>query len=155
MLPLSARRPKVWAVGVAVVDIDAQNALELPAAADQPVETIAADGADPAFGTRACLRCARRRADDPNALLEEDLVDARLNLLSRSWIRKRAGTARWEKRPGQAAGEPVQVRQPDLVRRPAACRGDLEEDQAASCGGRRCDEQHQDRRDEQAEPVRA
>ena len=63
-------------MGVVVVDVDVQDALELPAAADQqPVETVAADGADPAFGERVCLRCAKRGADDLEAFAAEDLVE--------------------------------------------------------------------------------
>jgi hypothetical protein len=63
-------------VGVVVVDVDAQNALKLLAAADQePVEAVAADGADPAFGERVCFRCAKRGADDLDAFASEDVVE--------------------------------------------------------------------------------
>jgi hypothetical protein len=66
----------MWPVGVVVVDVDAQDTLKLPAAADQePVEAIAAGGADPAFGERVCLRRAKRGADDLDALAAEDLVE--------------------------------------------------------------------------------
>jgi len=84
-------------VGVVVVAVDAQDTLKLPAAADQePVEAVAADGADPAFGERIRLRRPERCADDLDALASEDLAKARLNLLSRSRIRNRAGVARSE-----------------------------------------------------------
>jgi hypothetical protein len=47
----------MWPVGVVVVDVDAQNTLELFAACDQkPVEAVAADRADEAFSDRVCLR---------------------------------------------------------------------------------------------------
>jgi hypothetical protein len=63
-------------VGVVVVDVDAQYALELSAACDQePVEAVAAYGADPAFGERVCLRRPKRRADDLDALALEDHVE--------------------------------------------------------------------------------
>jgi hypothetical protein len=46
-------------VGVVVVDVDAQDALELATACDEePVEAVTADAADPAFGERVCLRRA-------------------------------------------------------------------------------------------------
>jgi hypothetical protein len=80
-----------------MVDVDAQDTLKLPAAADQePVETIAADGADPAFGERVCFRCAKgvRMISMPS--LWKTSSKERLNLLSPSWMRKRAGVARWE-----------------------------------------------------------
>lgn len=59
-----------------MIDVDLQDALKLPAAADQePIEAVAADGADPAFGERVCLRCAKRGADDLDAFAAEDLVE--------------------------------------------------------------------------------
>ena len=46
----------MWPMGVVVVDVGAQDTLELPAAGDQePVEAVAADGADPAFRECVCL----------------------------------------------------------------------------------------------------
>jgi len=66
----------MWPVGVVVVDVDVQNAFELPAAADQePVEAIASDGADPAFGERVCLRRPKRGADDLDAFAAENLIE--------------------------------------------------------------------------------
>src|SRR3954451_8534599 len=51
------------------------------AAADQePVEAVAADGADPAFGERVCLRRAKRGADDLDAFAVEDLVEGATEL---------------------------------------------------------------------------
>ena len=55
--------------------------LELSAAADQePVEAVAANGADPAFGERVRLRGAKRGADDLDALAVEDLVEGATEL---------------------------------------------------------------------------
>jgi len=63
-------------MGVVVIDVDAQDTLKLLAAADQePIEAVAADGADPAFGERVCLRRAERGADDLDAFAAEDLVE--------------------------------------------------------------------------------
>ena len=63
-------------MGVVVVDVGAQYALELATACDQePVEAVTADAADPAFGERVCLRSAKRSADDPDALAAESLVE--------------------------------------------------------------------------------
>jgi hypothetical protein len=67
-----------------VVDVDAQDALELATACDEePVEAVTADAADPAFGERVCLRRAKRSADDPDASLRKTSSNAWVNLLSR------------------------------------------------------------------------
>jgi len=59
-----------------VVDVDAEDVFELPAAADQePVEAVAADGADPAFGERVRVRRPKRGADDLDTLVAEDVVE--------------------------------------------------------------------------------
>ena len=59
-----------------MVGVDAQDVLELPAACNQkPVETVAADSADPALGDRVRLRRANRCADDFDALASEHLVE--------------------------------------------------------------------------------
>ncbi len=59
-----------------MIDVDAEDTLKLPPAADQePVEAIASDGADPVFGERICLRRAKRGADDLEVLAVEDVVE--------------------------------------------------------------------------------
>jgi hypothetical protein len=64
-----------------MVDVHAQDALKLPAAADEePVEAVASDGADPAFCERLCLRRANRGADDLDALAAEDHVEGMAEL---------------------------------------------------------------------------
>jgi hypothetical protein len=81
-------------VGVVVVGVDTQDALELPAAGDQEqVKAVAADGADPALGESVCLRSVKRGADDLDAFALEDVVEGAAKLLSRSWIRN-GGRAR-------------------------------------------------------------
>ena len=66
----------MWPVRVVVVDVDAQDALEVPAANDQePIEAVPADRADPAFGERVRLRRPERSADDLNAFALEDGVE--------------------------------------------------------------------------------
>ncbi len=63
-------------MAVVVIDVNVQDALKLLAAADQePIEAVASDGADPAFGERVCLGCAKRGADDLDAFAAEDLVE--------------------------------------------------------------------------------
>src|SRR5215211_3565568 len=42
---------------------------------EDPVETISADSADPAFGVGVRVRCLDRRADHRDALSPEDLVE--------------------------------------------------------------------------------
>jgi hypothetical protein len=79
-----------------VVDIDAEDALELPAAGDQePVEAVAADGADPAFGERVRPRRPKRGADDLDALASEDVVEGAAELAV-TIVDNRAGVARSE-----------------------------------------------------------
>jgi hypothetical protein len=91
------RERAVWPVGVVVADIDAQDALELPAAGDQePVEAVAADGADPALGDRVRLRPRNGVRTISTLSLRKTLSKARPNLLSRSWMRNRTGVARSE-----------------------------------------------------------
>jgi hypothetical protein len=68
-------------MGVVVVDVDAEDALELAAAAaQQPVEAVAADGADPAFGERVCLRRPEQGAHDLDAFALEDIVEVAAEL---------------------------------------------------------------------------
>ena len=63
-------------MAVVVVDVDAEHLLELSPADDQdPVEAVAADGADPALGERVRLRRPERCADDLDAVALEDLVE--------------------------------------------------------------------------------
>jgi len=63
-------------VGVVVLDVDAQHALELSSARDQhPIEAVAADRADPAFGEGVRVGCPIRGADDLDALAPEDVVE--------------------------------------------------------------------------------
>jgi len=82
-------------VGVVVLDVDAQHALELSSARDQqPIEAVAADRADPAFGEGVRVGCPIRGADDLDALAPKTSSKARLNLLSRSRIRNRIGFER-------------------------------------------------------------
>jgi len=50
----------------------------------EPVEALAADAPDPAFGEGVRSRRAHRCPDDPDRLEAEDFVEAFVNLLSRS-----------------------------------------------------------------------
>src|SRR5436305_3360394 len=78
-----------------MVGVDAQDVLELPAACNQqPVETVAAHGADQrsatafAFGARKGVRMISTPS------VRNTSSKALLNLLSRSWTKKRIGLAR-------------------------------------------------------------
>lgn len=67
----------MWALGVVVVDVDAQDAVELARAKDQqPVQALRARGPHEAFGVRVGLRRAERRLDNVDAFRAEDLVKA-------------------------------------------------------------------------------
>ncbi len=67
----------VWAVIVVVLEVGRQDVFEVASADDQePVEVFAAQGdADEALCGRVRLRCPRRRAEDPDVLALEDLVE--------------------------------------------------------------------------------
>jgi hypothetical protein len=63
-------------VGVVVLDVDAQHTLALSSARDQqPIEAVAADRADPAFGEGVRVGCPIPGADDLDALGPEDFVE--------------------------------------------------------------------------------
>src|SRR6266849_6014412 len=68
-------------VSVVVLDVDTQDALELASACDQePVEAVAADGADPALRERVRIRRPKRRSYDLDALALEDIVEGATEL---------------------------------------------------------------------------
>jgi hypothetical protein len=59
-----------------MIDVDAQHKLKLSPACDQePVETVTADRADPAFSEGVSVRRPIRSADDLDALAAEDFVE--------------------------------------------------------------------------------
>ncbi len=59
-----------------MVDEAREDALEMATVEDQePVETLASDGADEALGDRVRLRRPHRRADDLDAVASEDDVE--------------------------------------------------------------------------------
>ncbi len=63
-------------VSVVVVDVDAEDVLELSAVDDQdPVEAIAADSTDPAFRERVRVRRPERCGNDPDTLASEDVIE--------------------------------------------------------------------------------
>ncbi len=91
-------------VTVVMIDVDAEHLLELSPADDQdPVETVTSDGADPALG-KPTQRSANafafgawkgvRITSTPS--LRKISSKPCVNLLSRSWMRKRIGVGRSE-----------------------------------------------------------
>ena len=61
---------------VVVLDVDAEDALEVAAVEDeQPVEAFAAGGSNEALGDGVCLRRPHRRLDDADASAAEHLVE--------------------------------------------------------------------------------
>ena len=80
----------VWPVLVVVTAVDAKDLLEMAAAEDEdPIEAVSANSAHPTLGEGVCVRRLGRRADHPDALARKTSSNARLNLLSRSWMRNR------------------------------------------------------------------
>ncbi len=110
-------------MGVVVIDVDVQDTLKLLAAAYQePIEAVAADGADPAFGERVCLRCAKRGADDLDAFASEDLVEGAAEFtVAVVDIRKRAGVARSESDQASCRACWAVQRPSGLAVQPAKC----------------------------------
>ena len=63
-------------VSVVMLDIYPQDPFKLSATCDQePIETVTADGSDPALGERVGVWRTKRRADDLDALALEDVVE--------------------------------------------------------------------------------
>jgi hypothetical protein len=66
----------VGTVRVVVVDVRAERTFDLARACDQePVEALAADGADETLGDGVLLRRAERRPNDLESFGSEDLVE--------------------------------------------------------------------------------
>ena len=66
----------MWPVLVVVAAVDAEHVLEMAAAEDEdPVKTLSAESADPALGVGVRVRRPDGRADHPEALSPEDLVE--------------------------------------------------------------------------------
>jgi hypothetical protein len=71
----------MWPVLVVVAAVDAEHVLEVAAAEDEDaVEALRAEGADPALGVSVRVRRLDRRADHPDALRAEDLVEGMAEL---------------------------------------------------------------------------
>ena len=61
--------------------VDAEHLLEVAAVDNQdPVEALAAEGADPTLGVGVRIRSSDRRADDTHALAAEDLIESAAEL---------------------------------------------------------------------------
>src|SRR5712691_9194590 len=66
---------------VVMTDVDPEDAFEVPSVHDQDtVKTLATYSADPPFDERVRARCPYRRADRPDALRAEHLVERRREL---------------------------------------------------------------------------
>jgi hypothetical protein len=71
-----------------LVGVDAEHMFEMSAVRDkEPVEALAADGADEALGDRVRFRCSHRRLDDADAFADEDGVEVAGELAVASRIR--------------------------------------------------------------------
>ena len=95
----------VWPVGVVVVDVDAEDVLEVSAAADQdPVEALTSDGPDAALGVSVGPRCPDGRAvDDADSLTVEDLVEGACELAVAVTDQKPDGCGSLAQCPGEVA----------------------------------------------------
>ena len=71
----------VGAMPVVMADVDREDSFEVPSVHEQePVETFAADGADPSFDVGVRARCAYRCADGPDPLAAKHLIERRREL---------------------------------------------------------------------------
>jgi hypothetical protein len=68
-------------VGVVVLHVDAQDPFKMSSVCDQePIETVTADRADPAFGEGVRVRRPKRGADDLDVFATEDIVEGEAEL---------------------------------------------------------------------------
>ncbi len=82
-------------MGVVVIDVLGDDRFELPPVEDQhPVEALAADRADESLSEGVGPWGSDRRADDPDPLRSQDLVEAGGDLAPLSLTRNRTGRAR-------------------------------------------------------------
>ena len=110
-------------VAVVVRDEDAEHLFEVPSAEDEePVEAFGAGGADEALGDCVRLWRANRSSNISRLSLRKTASKLRLNLLSRSWMRKRGGVGRWDS--DQASWRACWVTQAPSGVRAAACEVD-------------------------------
>ena len=66
----------VWSVAVVMIDVDAQDALEVSTISDeQPVEALGAHGPHESLGDGVRLGCTKRGPHHLNALATKDLVE--------------------------------------------------------------------------------
>jgi len=87
---------------VEVADVDAEDMLELAATEDQePIEALPKHAADPAFRVRVRVPRADRCAMTAMSSCRKMLSRPRLNVVSRSWIRKRRRWPRSSRSPDE------------------------------------------------------
>jgi hypothetical protein len=98
----------MWPMRVVVLDVDAPDLFELFATGNQePVEAVAADGADPALGECVRVRRAKRCADDLDGVAFEDLVEGAAGTCCRgrgSGTESGSGVRRVTRRAGGPVG---------------------------------------------------
>src|ERR1700730_18822451 len=127
-------------MAVVVVDVDAEHVLKLSPADDQdPVEAVAADGADPALGERVRLRRPEPCADDLDVLGVKTRFRLRMRLgsgqsfgaltprLSRSAVKGRQAATSSEASPKIV--QSTALKPPLRSRRAPSARGDTAERQ--------------------------
>jgi hypothetical protein len=123
----------VWTVLVVVTTVDAEYVLEMAATEDQdPVETISAESSDPALGVGVRVRHLDRRADHPDALRSEDLVEgvAELRVAVVDEKAERLLVAEPHDQVARLLGDPtaVRIRRAGVVLDPSGRERDEEED---------------------------
>jgi hypothetical protein len=78
----------VWSVAVVMIDVDAQDALEVSTISDeQPIEALGAHGPHDRSATAFALGARNGVLTTSTPSLRKTSSNACLNLLSRSWIR--------------------------------------------------------------------
>jgi hypothetical protein len=98
-IPLSGRsaRLSVRSLVVIVPHVLVENSLKVTSTPDQhPVQALLPDCPHPALGDRACVRRLDGGGDDLGAVAGEDVIEARVNLLSG---REQGTATRWPPLP--------------------------------------------------------
>src|SRR5436853_665914 len=121
----------MWPLTVVMVDVDAEDMLEVAAVEDQePVQALAADGANEPLRDCVRLRRAHWRPDDPHAFAAEDLIEGTAVLaVTVTDQEANAALAELEAEVARPLGHPLAGRIPRAAGEPDAAAGVRDEEE--------------------------